>query len=156
VRIEGIDILKEYVLLEMRKNGLNEIIAKPVAEGSEQTIAFPEPVYTASLIGNPEYDATSFRYSYSSLNRPNTLYEYNIETGETAKLKEQEIPSGFNPDDYVVERLWATASDGVKVPMAIVYKKGLKKRRQQPRSALLLRQLRHKLRCLFRSQLLQP
>ena len=132
VRIEGIDILKEYVLLEMRKNGLNEIIAKPVAEGSEQTIAFPEPVYTASLIGNPEYDATSFRYSYSSLNRPNTLYEYNITTGETAKLKEQEIPSGFNPDDYVVERLWATASDGVAVPMAIVYKKGLKKDGNNP------------------------
>lgn len=132
VRIEGIDILKDYVLLELRKNGLSEIIARPVAEGSLQTISFPEPVYTASLSGNPEYDATTFRYTYTSLNRPNTLYEYDITTGETVKLKEQEIPSGFNPDDYVVERLWATAADGVKVPMAIVYKKGLKKDGSNP------------------------
>ncbi len=127
VRIEGIDILKDYVTLELRKNGLSEIIAKPVSGGEEKTIVFPEPVYSATLSGNPEYDATTFRYSYTSLNRPTTLYEYDIATGETAKLKEQEIPSGFNPDNYVVERLWTTAPDGVKVPMAIVYKKGLKK-----------------------------
>lgn len=128
VRIEGIDILRDYVTIELRRNGLNEIIAKPASGiGEIKTITFPEPVYSAGLNGNPEYDASTFRYSYTSLNRPGTLYEYNIATGETVKLKEQEIPSGFNPDNYVVERLWATAPDGVKVPMAIVYKKGLKK-----------------------------
>ncbi|WP_294082814.1 S9 family peptidase [Proteiniphilum sp. UBA5384] len=133
VRIEGIDILKDYVLLELRKNGLAEIRIKPVSgEGDTETIAFPEPVYTASLGGNPEYDAATFRYSYTSLNRPTTLYEYNIATKETGKLKEQEVPSGFNPGDYTVERLWATASDGVQVPMAIVYKKGLKKEGGNP------------------------
>lgn len=127
IRIEGIDVLKEYVSLELRKNGLTEIQVKPVSGGDVKTIAFPEPVYSAWLNGNPEYDAVTFRYTYTSLNRPSTLYEYNITSGETAKLKEQEIPSGFNPGDYEVERLWATAPDGVKVPMAIVYKKGLKK-----------------------------
>ena len=132
VRIEGIDILKEYVLLELRKNGLSEIIARPVSGDDVRTLSFPEPVYTASLSGNPEYDATTFRYSYTSLNRPTTLFEYNIADGETVKLKEQEIPSGFNPEDYVVERLWADAADGVKVPMAIVYKKGLKKDGSNP------------------------
>ncbi len=132
VRIEGIDILKEYVLLELRKNGLSEIIAKPVSGDDVKTLSFPEPVYTATLSGNPEYDATTFRYSYTSLNRPTTLFEYNIADGATVKLKEQEIPSGFNPDDYVVERLWADAADGVKVPMAIVYKKGLKKDGSNP------------------------
>ncbi|HCC86617.1 MAG TPA: oligopeptidase B [Porphyromonadaceae bacterium] len=132
VRIEGIDILKDYVSLELRKNGLTEIQVKPVSDGDVKTIAFPEPVYSAGLSGNPEYDAVTLRYSYTSLNRPNTLYEYNIITGETVKLKEQEIPSGFNPGDYVVERLWATAPDGVKVPMAIVYQKGLKKDGSNP------------------------
>ena len=127
VRIEGIDILKDYVSLELRKNGLSEIVVKPVSGGEDKSIVFPEPVYSATLSGNPEYDTATFRYSYTSLNRPTTLYEYNIVSGETAKLKEQEIPSGFNPDNYVVERLWAVASDGVKVPMAVVYKKGLKK-----------------------------
>lgn len=132
VRIESIDILKDYVALELRKNGLSEIQIKPLGEGEMQTIAFPEPVYSVWLGGNPEYDATSIRYTYTSLNRPTTLYEYNILNGETAKLKEQEVPSGFNPEDYVVERLWATAPDGVKVPMAIVYKKGLKKDGSNP------------------------
>lgn len=127
VRIEGIDILKDYILLELRRNGLSEIVAKPILEGKDISINFPEPVYSATLSGNPEYEASTFRYTYTSLNRPTTLYEYNIANGATEKLKEQEVPSGFNPDDYIVERLWATAKDGVKVPMAIVYKKGLKK-----------------------------
>ncbi len=132
VRIEGIDILKDYISIELRRNGLSEIIVKPVSREKDLTIAFPEPVYSASLVGNPEYDGTTLRYSYTSLNRPTTLFEYNIVSGETTKLKEQEVPSGFNPDDYEVERLWATAADGVKVPMAIVYKKGLKKDGNNP------------------------
>lgn len=132
VRIEDIDVLKDYVALELRKNGLTEIEIKPLNGGNTQTIAFPEPVYSAWLGGNPEYEAKTIRYSYTSLNRPATLYEYDIATQKTEKLKEQEIPSGFNPGNYVVERLWATAPDGVKVPMAIVYKKGLKKDGSNP------------------------
>ncbi len=132
VRIERINILKDYVSLELRKNGLTQIELKPVDGGESKSISFPEPVYSASLLGNPEYDASTIRYSYTSLNRPTTLYEYNVEDETTAKLKEQEVPSGFNPDDYTVERLWATASDGVEVPMAIVYKKGLKRDGSNP------------------------
>ncbi len=132
VRIERIDILKDYVALELRKNGLTEIELKPVEGGKPKSISFPEPVYNASLQGNPEYDVSTIRYSYSSLNRPTTLYEYDVEEEATTKLKEQEVPSGFNPDDYTVERLWATAPDGVKVPMAIVYKKDLKKDGSNP------------------------
>ena len=132
IRIEGIDILKDFVLLELRKNGLNEIVVKPISGDIDKIIDFPEPVYSASLSGNPEYESNTFRYSYTSLNRPTTLYEYDITTEATVKLKEQEVPSGFNPDDYTVERLWATAQDGVKVPMALVYKKGLKKDGSNP------------------------
>ncbi|MDD4800471.1 MAG: S9 family peptidase [Proteiniphilum sp.] len=131
-RIEGIDVLKDHLLVERRINGLSEITVTPLAGGETTTITFPEPVYTASLSGNPEYDATTFRYTYTSLNRPTTLYEYHIATGKTVKLKEQEIPSGFNPDHYVVERLWTNAPDGVKVPMAIVYRKGLKRDGSNP------------------------
>ncbi|MBZ4656913.1 MAG: ptrB, partial [Methermicoccus sp.] len=132
IRIDCIDVQKEFVALELRKNGLTSIELKPLSGGKSKVITFPEPVYTVSLQENPEYDSTSIRYSYTSLNRPNTLYEYDFVSGQTKKLKEQEIPSGFNPDDYVVERLWATAPDGVKVPMAIVYKKGLKKDGKNP------------------------
>ena len=132
VLIERFDVLQDYVSIELRKNGLNRIIVRPLNGGDDMNIEFPEPVYTASLAGNPEYEATTFRYSYTSLNRPTTLFEYDIATGESTKLKEQEVPSGFNPDDYVVERLWATSHDGVKVPMAIVYKKGLKMNGNNP------------------------
>jgi len=132
VRLEGIDVLNGYLITEVRKNGLNEINILSLADGKRSTIPFQEPVYTIGLIGNPEIGATTIRYSYISLNRPNTLYEYDLATGESKKLKEQEIPSGFNPDNYVVERLWADAPDGVKVPMAIVYKKGMKKNGNNP------------------------
>ena len=133
IRIESLDIVKDFVALELRRNGLNEIVVKPIAEEGEiRAIEFPEPVYNTSLIGNPEYDATTIRYSYTSLNRPTTLFEYNILSGEIIKLKEQEVPSGFNPDDYTVERIWATAPDGVEIPMAIVYKNELKKDGSNP------------------------
>lgn len=133
VLIEGIDVLKDWMTIQIRKNGLADIQIIPLGgEGEQQTISFPEPVYTASLNGNPEFDAQTIRYTYSSLNRPSTLFEYDMTTKESTTLKTQEIPSGFNPDDYTVERLWATAQDGVKVPMAIVYKKGLKKDGNNP------------------------
>ena len=132
VRIDGLDIVKDYVSLQLRENGLTKIEIKPVVGGESKALSFPEPVYTTSLMGNPEYDVSTIRYSYTSLNRPTTLYEYNIEDESTTKLKEQEVPSGFNPDDYTVERLWATATDGVKVPMAIVYKKDLKRDGSNP------------------------
>lgn len=132
VRIESLDVLDKYVALELRKNGLNEIHLKPINEDETKVISFPEPVYNVSLIGNPEYDSLTIRYSYTSLNRPNTLYSYDVTTGKSNVLKVQEIPSGFDPEDYVVERLWATADDGVQVPMAIVYKKGLKKDGSNP------------------------
>ncbi|MFA5848931.1 MAG: S9 family peptidase [Bacteroidales bacterium] len=126
VRIESIDILKDYMALELRKDGLNHISVIPLKGGEIQDINFPEPVYSATLTGNPEYNATTIRYVYTSLKRPNTIYAYDILKKVSIVLKEQEIPSGFNPDDYEVERLWAKAPDGASVPMAIVYKKGLK------------------------------
>lgn len=132
VLIESIDVLQNYLAIEVRENGLSNIIIKSLNGQEDKTISFPEPVYTASLNGNPEYEASTLRYTYTSLNRPSTLFEYNIDTQESQTLKTQEIPSGFNPDDYTVERLWATAKDGVKVPMAIVYKNGLKKDGSNP------------------------
>jgi len=132
VKIEYIDIFDKYLSAQTRKNGLNEILILNLADGKTKTINFPEPVYTASMVGTPEYASKTLRYRYTSLNRPNTVYDYNFAKNESVKLKEQEIPSGFNPDDYTVERVWATAADGVKVPMSVVYKKPLKKDGSNP------------------------
>ncbi len=132
IRIESLNIQKEYIVIETRKNGLTELEIRNLETGKSRFVSFPEPVYNAYSSGNPEYEASTFRYSYTSLNRPTTLYEYDCTVGKSTLLKQQEIPSGFNPDDYVVERLWAVAADGVKVPMSIVYKKGLKKNNANP------------------------
>lgn len=132
VRIEGLDVYESWVALVLRENGLNTIEVHNLDDSSIKSIQFPEPVYTVGLSGNPEYVANTIRYNYTSLNRPSTLYQYNMESGESEKLKEQEIPSGFNPDLYIVERVWSKAPDGVEVPMAIVYKKGLKRNGKNP------------------------
>lgn len=132
VRIEGMDVSEKFLSVELRENGLNNIVVYNLIDNSSQSINFPEPVYSIYLMGNPEYQSNTIRYNYTSLNRPSTLYEYNMESQETTKLKEQEVPSGFNPDDYTVERLWAESHDGTLVPMAIVYKKGLRKNGKNP------------------------
>ncbi len=132
VRIESLSVLKDYLIVETRKNGLNELEIMSLRGAKSRFVSFPEPVYNAYSNGNPEYDATTFRYSYTSLNRPTTLFEYDCTNGNTVQLKQQEIPSGFNPDDYVVERLWTLSNDGVNVPISIVYKKGLKKNGENP------------------------
>ena len=125
-KIESIEVFEKYMVVTARKNGLLEMRVRELANGNTKTINFPEPVYTAYPSGTPEFTSTTFRYGYTSLNRPNTAYSYDMLTNQSTKLKEQQIPSGFNADDYEVKRLWAKAKDGVEVPMAVVYKKGLK------------------------------
>jgi len=131
-KIEGIDVFKDYLTFEKRRNGLVEINVMNLTNGQTQPITFPEPVYTAYSMGTPEFEATVMRYGYTSLNRPTSVYDYDMTTGKSTLLKQQEVPSGFNPDDYTVERIWATAADGVKVPMSVVYKNGLKKNGSNP------------------------
>jgi len=124
-KIEGVDIFEKYMVVTKRVNGLLEINVRELANGNTKTISFPEPVYTAYPMSTPEFSSKTFRYSYTSLNRPTTTYDYDMTTNQSTKLKEREVPSGFNADEYEVKRLWATAKDGVKVPMAIVHKKGM-------------------------------
>lgn len=132
VKIQDMDVFDGFLTLFIRKDGLNGIDVLDLGNGSRKSIAFPEPVYVVSPSYTPEYTSGKIRYSYTSLNRPTTIYDYNMTDGTSEKLKEQEIPSGFNADDYVVERLWAPAKDQKKVPMAVLYKKTLVKDGNNP------------------------
>ncbi|MDY0100272.1 MAG: S9 family peptidase [Bacteroidales bacterium] len=132
IKIQDVSVFDSFLGLFVRANGLNEIRILSPASGDMKQVTFPEPVYNVNPMSVPEYTSAHFRYSYSSLNRPNTVYDYDTEKNTSRVLKVQEIPGGFNPDDYVVERLWAAAADSVKVPMAIVYKKGLKRDGKNP------------------------
>jgi oligopeptidase B len=90
-------------------------------------MTFPEPVYSAFPAGNPEYDTHVFRYSYTSLITPSSVFDYDMETHKATLLKQQEVLGGYDPTQYVSERAWATVRDGTKVPLSIVYKKGFKR-----------------------------
>lgn len=126
-KIEYLAVLQNHLVTVVRAEALRKIQIYDLDGSSPRVVGFPEPVYALSPGPRPEYAATTLRYVYMSMNRPSTTYDYDILTGESVKLKEQEIPSGFDPEDYRVERLWATAPDGVRVPMAVVYRKGLEK-----------------------------
>jgi oligopeptidase B len=132
VKIQDISVFDKFIGLFVRTNGLNEIRILNLASGDIKQITFPEPVYNVYPILTPEYKSTQFRYSYTSLNRPLTTYDYDVENNTSKILKVQEIPGGFDPDKYMVERLWAVASDSVEVPMAIIYRKGLTKDGNNP------------------------
>ena len=127
VRLDSIGVYASHVALEERQDGLTQIRILSVEGEPCGSIHFPEPVYTISLKGNSTYEATTIRYSYSSPNRPTSLYEYDMEQRESRLLKQQEVGGGFSPEDYTVERLWATAPDGVRVPMTLLYRKGLQR-----------------------------
>lgn len=131
-KLESIIVLEKYICYENRKDGLVEISIYEIESGKTKKIDFPEPVYSAFFGNNALYKTTKLRYGYMSLNRPSTVFEYDIITQKNTALKVQEIPSGFNSDDYMVERLWASAKDGVKVPISLVYKKGIKKDGSSP------------------------
>jgi oligopeptidase B len=97
VRVEGIDVYERYVAVLVRTRGLREIRVLDLANGTLRPLAFPEPVYNLFPGYTPEFSSTKIRYTYTSLNRPSTTYDYDMADGSTVKLKEQEIPSGFNP-----------------------------------------------------------
>ena len=104
-KIEGVDIFEKYMVITKRINGLLEMQIRELATGTTKTINFPEPVYTAYPSGTPDFFSTKFRYAYTSLNRPTTTYDYDMTTNQSTKLKEREVPSGFNPEDYEVKRI---------------------------------------------------
>jgi oligopeptidase B len=125
--LTGIEIFKNYMVLTERAqaNSLMRIIDQ--SSGKKHYLNFGEAAYTTYPSINIDFDTELLRYGYSSLTTPTSTYDYNMKTQEKKLLKQQEVVGGYNADDYQTERLWATADDGTKVPMSIVYKKGIKK-----------------------------
>nr|WP_157262878.1 S9 family peptidase [Pedobacter steynii] len=131
VLLEEVDEFKTHVVITERKNGLTQLRVRALA-GAEHNIAFEEPTYTAMVGSNPDYDSKTLRYIYTSLTTPSSTYDYNMDTKAKKLMKQQEVVGGYNKEDYVSERLYATAKDGTKVPISLVYKKDLKKDGKTP------------------------
>lgn len=131
VLLESAEEFKDFTVLSERKNGLTELrVLKK--DKSDYYIKFDEPVYDAGVGANPEYNSTTLRYSYTSLTTPNSTYDYDLVKKDQKLMKQQEVLGGYNPKDYVTERVFATAKDGTKVPIALVYKKGFEKNGESP------------------------
>jgi len=127
VLLEGLEIFKDYLVLDERKEGLTMLRVIPWDGSDEHYIDMGEEVYTASISVNPEFDSKLLRYRYSSLTTPGTVLDYNMDSGEKTVLKQDEVLGGtFDPANYEAKRIYATADDGKKIPMSIVYRKGIK------------------------------
>lgn len=132
IMIDYLEIFDDFYAIQLRKNGLVEIVVRSIDNKHETTIDFPEPVYSVDLMGLPNYYSDSIRYGYTSLNRPYTIYEYHPDSKTINTIKTTIIPGDFNADNYTVERIHATAPDGTMVPMALLYKTGLQKNGNNP------------------------
>lgn len=123
----GISTFADFFVIEGRDNGLDQIEIHSYSGGAPKRVKFPEASYSAGLDENPEYDISTLRLSYESMVTPDTVAEYDVATGTMKTLKVQEIPSGYDPSQYVTERVEITARDGTKIPVSVVYKKDFKK-----------------------------
>lgn len=131
VFLNGFNLLKNYMVVSERKEGINALRVMPW-KGEEHYIQFDEEVYTVYPIVNLEFDTEIFRFSYTSMTTPNSIFDYNLRTKERQLLKQTEVLGGFDKENYETKRIYAIAGDGTKIPMSIVYKKGVEKNGDNP------------------------
>ena len=132
VMLEGHELFAGHLVLVERAKGLPRFRVVNLRTRKIDTIAFPEPTYSASPDHNAVWDTTLFRYSYQSLVTPRSTFDNDMENGDSKLLKQTEVPGGFDRDDYRSERFFATAPDGAKVPISLVYRAGTRRDGKSP------------------------
>ena len=133
VLLEDIEIFKNYLVVEERSNGLNHIRIMPWNGEADYYLPFGSETYNAYTTTNIDFDTDVLRYSYQSLATPSSVIDFNMKTKTKEILKEQQVLGGkFDKENYIEERVWATARDGVKVPISMIYRKGLQKNGKNP------------------------
>ncbi len=133
VLLEDIEIFKDYYVLSERENGLNRIKITRWDNTNTYYLPFESETYTAYVSRNPEFDTDTLRFGYNSMTTPSSVIDFNMETKEKEVKKEQEVLGGqFQKENYLEKRIWATAKDGAKIPMSIVYHKDTPLNRDTP------------------------
>ena len=130
--LQSIELFNDYLVLSERSNANTLMQIINLNTGDKHYLNFGEAAYSVFPSVNMDMDTELLRYGYSSMTTPNSTYDYNMKTQVKKLMKQQEVVGGYNPDDYQTERLWATAKDGTKVPISLVYKKGIKKDGSNP------------------------
>lgn len=130
--LEDFEVFNNFLVVEERSGGLTRLRVIRWKDRAEHYLDFGEETYTASIGNNPEFETDWLRYDYSSLTTPNSTFDYHMGTREKKLMKQQEVLGGFKPENYQAERLFAVAPDGVRVPISLVYRKGLVKNGDNP------------------------
>jgi len=132
VLFQGFEIFEDFLVVNERKNGLPHLRIMRWDKKGEHYLDFGEETYSAYISYNPEFDTDVLRYGYTSMTTPRSIFDYNMNTKEKTLLKQQEVVGDFDSSNYHTERLYATARDGTKVPISLVYRKGLEKNGNNP------------------------
>ncbi|MEX2181952.1 MAG: S9 family peptidase [Gemmatimonadaceae bacterium] len=130
--IEGVLPFREHVVVIQRREGLRRLAVTDLAGGIAHEITFPEAAYGVFPSGNPEFNTRTLRFAYSSMVTPNSVFDYAMDTRARELRKRDEVLGGFDPNRYEVERTFATARDGARVPVSLVYRKGLVRDGKRP------------------------
>ena len=132
VLLQKVILYKDYIILSEKKDALDQIRIINKKTGKDNYLRFDEPVYTALPTSANEYKSQVLRFNFTSLTTPSSVFDYNLVTGKKVLKKQQPVLGGYNPKNYQSERVWVTASDGAKVPMDLVYKKGFERNSRHP------------------------
>ena len=131
--LEGIEIFKDYLVVEERTGGLNQIRVKRWDDQADYYLEFPDPAYSAYVGANPDFETGRLRYGYNSMTTPSSVFEMDMADKSVDLLKQQEVLGGtFDPANYTSERVIVKATDGSEVPVSIVYRNGIKKDGSNP------------------------
>jgi oligopeptidase B len=124
VMLEGMDFFANHSVLFEREGGLPHLRITDLRTSAHHRITFPEPTYSAAPGANAEFETTTFRYTYQSLVTPLSTFDYDMDARTAVLMKQVEVLGGYDPTRYASERIFATAKDGVSVPISLVYRAG--------------------------------
>jgi len=132
VKIDRVDVFRDYLVVYEREGGLRQISIHKLDTGTSHRVDFPEPVYTCWPGDNPDYNSGLLRFTYTSLVTPKSVYDYDMQSRTRELKKQDEVLGGYDPTAYKSERIFAAASDGTRIPISLMYKKGMAKNGKNP------------------------
>jgi oligopeptidase B len=127
VLLEELDLFAQHCVVSERTAGLQRLRVIDLATHKNHLVDFPEPVYSIFPANNLEFKTTVFRFEYQSLVTSDSVFAYDMNSRKRTLLKRTEVRGGYDPSHYTSERIFATAKDGAKIPISLVYKKGIKR-----------------------------
>jgi oligopeptidase B len=132
VKIDTLQTFSDHMAVSLRENGLRGLRVIELPSWNEHNVEFPEPVYTVYRGKNPEFETTTLRFIYQSMVTPDSVFDYDMKTRQRELKKQEEVLGGYDPTRYRQERLFATAADGTRVPISMVYKTGMQRNGANP------------------------